>query len=292
MDQVEAAIVKRLARRRRSERRWARLTLGAGAVILGVVVLVSVLHPLLGLPSPDAQNLNETLQGPSSAHLFGTDDVGRDVLSRSLAGMGLDLRVAVTITAISVGIGVTFGALAGFLGGIADTVVMRLADVVLAFPFLVLVIAIIAAFGPGLVGVYVGIPTVGWAVYARLTRAEMLGVRERDFVNAARTLGYPPSRILLRHALPNVLRPALVYSMIDVVLNIVALASLSYLGLGVQPPTPELGAIIAGGQQYLLSAWWISTLPGLLLVVIGVGFSFVGDGLAELLGRDVSWAKR
>jgi peptide/nickel transport system permease protein len=290
MGDAAEAVVRTLARRRRSERRWARLAFGAGIAILVVVVLAAVLYPLLGLPAPNAQDLNATLQAPSSAHLFGTDDVGRDVFSRSLAGMGLDLRVAVTLTVISVGIGVVLGSLAGFLGGVVDTVVMRLADVVLAFPFLVLVIAIIAAFGPGLTGVYVGVPTVGWAIYARLTRAEMLGIRERDFISAARTLGYPPTRILVRHALPNVLQPALVYAMIDVVLNIVALASLSYLGLGVQPPTPELGAIIAGGQQYLLTAWWISTLPGVILVVIGVGFSLTGDGLAELLGEDISWA--
>ncbi len=285
------AIVKGLARRRRAERRWQRLSLRSGLVLIGGLVILAIIHPLLGLPGPDSVDFNAPLSAPSTAHLFGTDDVGRDILSRSLAGLGLDLRVAVEVTALSLAIGVGMGALAGFAGGFIDTLVMRVADVVLAFPFMILVMAIIAAFGPGLTGVYVGIPAAGWAVYARFTRGEMLSVRERDYVNAARTLGFPTYRILVRHALPNVVQPAVVYSTVDVVQNIVFLATLSYLGLGVQAPTPELGSIISGGQQYVLSAWWIAVCPGLVLVVVGLGFSLIGDGLAARLGQDVSWVK-
>lgn len=285
------AIGRALARRRRADRRWERLSLGIGVGIVAALVLLAIFHPLLGLPGPDAQDLNAPLAGPSAAHLFGTDDVGRDIFSRCLAGLALDLRVSIEVTGLSVMIGISLGALAGFLGGFVDTLVMRLADVVLAFPFMVLVIAIIAAVGPGLTGVYIGIPAAGWAMYARFTRAEMLSIRERDFVNAARTLGYSNRRILFRHALPNVVQPGIVYSTIDVVMNIVFLATLSYLGLGVQPPAAELGSIISDGQQYVLSAWWISVLPGALLALVGIGFSLLGDGLVARLGQDVAWGK-
>jgi peptide/nickel transport system permease protein len=286
-----AAILRSLIKRQRSERRWEKASLAIGAGLIGLLAVLAFAHPLLGLPGPDEQNLAEVLQAPSSAHFFGTDTVGRDIFSRCLAGLQLDLLVAVEVTLLSVVIGIAMGTLAGFFGGLADTLIMRLADIVLALPFMVLVIAVIAAFGPGLTGVYVAVPLAGWAVYARFTRAEMLSIRERDFVNAARTLGYSRRRILLRHALPNVIQPAIVYCTIDVVFNIVLLASLSFLGLGVQPPTAELGGIISEGQEYVLSAWWISVLPGFVLVLVGIGFSLIGDGLAARLGQDVSWGK-
>ena len=271
--------------------RWARVSFGLGIVIIVGLAFVAAIHSFLGLPSPNEQDLLAALSPPSSTHLLGTDDVGRDILSRSLAGLGLDLQVAVEVTALSVVIGIAAGSIAGFFGGVVDIVIMRLADVVIAFPFMILVIAIIAIFGPGLTGIYVGVPAAGWALYARFCRGEMLSIRERDFVKAAHTLGFRRSRILLRHALPNVVQPAIVYSTIDVVLNIVLLASLSYLGLGVQPPAAELGSMISDGQQYVLSAWWIVLCPGLVLVVVGVGFSLVGDGLAARLGQNVSWGK-
>jgi peptide/nickel transport system permease protein len=267
-------IANALARRSRSERRWARTSFNVGLGIIGILVLLAIIHPLLGLPAPDEQNLNEVLVGPSASHLFGTDDVGRDILSRCLAGLSLDLRVSVEVTGLSLLIGVTMGALAGFFGGIVDTVIMRLADVVIAFPFMVLVIAVIAAFGPGLTGIYIGVPAAGWALYARFTRGEMLAIRERDYVNAAYTLGFGRWRILWRHALPNAVQPAIVYSTIDVVLNIVL-----------------LGSMISDGQQYVLQAWWMVLCPGLVLVVVGVGFSLIGDGLAARLGQDVTWGK-
>jgi peptide/nickel transport system permease protein len=283
--------LKALVRRRQVERRWARFTLYAGVGVLGIVLVAVLLHPLLGLPAPDAQNYNETLQGPSLSHLFGTDDVGRDILSRVLSGLGLDLRVAAEVTALSVLIGVAAGALAGYVGGWVENVIMRLADVVLAVPFLVLVLALVAALGSGLTGVYVAVPVTGWAIYARLTRGEMLVIREMDFISAAITLGYSRRRILIRHALPNVSRPAVVYSSMDMILNIGTVAALSFLGLGVQPPTPELGAIIAQGEPYFFTAWWITTLAGLVLVVVGLGFALIGDALAEALGEDVAWTK-
>ncbi len=251
-----------------------------GMALVGAVVLASAIGHFL-LPSPTALNLESTLAAPSIHHLFGTDDLGRDVLSRTLAATWLDLGIAFTATYAGVLIGVLLGTMAGYLGGWPDRLLMRLTDVVIAFPFIVLVIAIIAVIGPGIEGVAIGLVAAGWAFYARFSRAEMLSLREREFIQAAQTLGFSNRRVILRHALPNIIRPSLTYSVSDMVLNILYIASLSYLGLGAQPPTPEWGAIIAGGQQYLLTAWWISTLPGLVVVIVGVGLVLIGDGLAD-----------
>ena len=264
-------------------RRGSRGTRGAGAaglVLIGAVMLASAIGHFV-LPSPRALDLEAALQAPSPQHLFGTDDLGRDVLSRTLAATWLDLGVAFLATYTGLLIGVLLGTAAGFLGGWPERLVMRLTDLVIAFPFIVLVIAIVAVIGPGIEGVTIGLIAAGWAFYARFSRAEMLSLREREFIQAAQTLGFSRRRVLLRHALPNILRPSLTYSASDMVLNILFIASLSYLGLGVQPPTPEWGAIISGGQQYLLSAWWISTLPGASVVVVGIGLILIGDGLAD-----------
>ena len=171
--------------------------------------------------------------------------------------------VGLITTYVPLVLGVVLGLVAGYRGGWLETVVMRAVDVVVAFPFIVLVIAVIAIVGPGLLGVYIGITVVGWALYARLTRAEVLVLKEQQFVLAAKSLGYSNTRIMFRHLLPNVIRPNLVFSTLDIVLNILVLASLSFLGLGVQPPTAEWGLMVAEGQTFLLTAWWISTLPGL-----------------------------
>lgn len=255
----------------------------AGCVAVGLVVAAALLHSYLGLPRPNAQNLAHALEPPSREHLFGTDNVGRDVFSRTLAAASLDLRVGVALTAMSLVLGVIAGTIAGYAGGFVDATTMRLVDLVVAFPFLVLVLAVTAIFGPGLTGVWVAVPLVGSTLYARLTRAETLVVRERDYIAAARSIGMSQRRIVLRHVLPNVWRPALVYSASDLVGNIVLLSTLSYLGLGVQQPTAEWGGIIAGGQSYLLTAWWISTLPGLVVVFVGIGFVLIGDALSESL---------
>jgi peptide/nickel transport system permease protein len=280
------AATARLRRRAGAHRRWTTITIGVGAVIIGSVVLVSLAAPLLGIPHPDRQDLLATLRPPSLAHPFGTDPLGRDVFARVVYAARLDLAVAVATTYAPLAIGLLVGAASGYFGGWVDRFVMRVVDIVIAFPFLVFLIAIVAVFGVGLTGVYVGLIAFGWANYARLTRAEMLVLREQQYVLAARTLGLSHARVILRHAVPNLLRPNLVYSMAGIVLNIMVLASLSYLGLGVQPPQPEWGAIIADGQTYLLTAWWITTLPGLVVVLVGVGFSLIGDGLADRLGLE------
>lgn len=274
-----------LWRRSRRDRRWSTITLAAGVTIVGVAALAALLAPLLAPFDPNAQNLLTSFEPPSWHHLMGTDNLGRDVFSRVLYGGRVDFQIGLITTYVPLATGMVVGAVAGYFGGWIDTVLMRLVDVVIAFPFLVLVIAILAILGPGLKGLYIAVLAVGWSIYARLTRGEMLVLREQQFILAAEALGFSRRRIILRHAMPNLLRPNLVFSMADFVLNILLAASLSFLGLGVQPPRAEWGAMVADGQNYLLNAWWITTLPGLVIVTVGVGLSLIGDGFAERMGE-------
>src|SRR5579871_4593061 len=283
-DRDRADVLARLQRGARAQRRWSNVTLYGGLAILGVMLVLGIAAPLIAPYSPDSLDLLHRLAPPSLQHLMGTDAFGRDVFSRVLTALRLDLQVTFVITYAPLVVGVTIGAFAGWFGGWLDTLVMRVIDAVIAFPFLVLVIAIVAIAGTGLTGVYIAVPVVSWALYARLTRGEMLVLREQDFIQAAKVLGYSTRRIIFRHAMPTLLRSNLVFSAADLVLNLLLLASLSYLGLGVQPPTSELGVMVSDGQAVLLQAWWVSTLPGLTIVLLGVSFSMIGDGLADRLG--------
>lgn len=255
-----------------------------GTAILVIIVVAALLAPLIAPYAPNKLNILQSLQAPSWNHLMGTDDVGRDVFSRVLYGVRLDILVVLFVTYAPLPIGVILGTVAGYFRGVTDGIISRFVDVLIAFPFLVLVIAVVAIIGPGLYGATVGIIVGGWAIYARLARGDMLVLRESQFMLAAQALGYSHTRAVMRHALPNLLRSSVVFSAIDIVINLLLLAGLSFLGLGVQPPTAELGAIVASGQPYLLSAWWIATLPGLLLVVIGVAVSMVGDAIGDRWG--------
>jgi peptide/nickel transport system permease protein len=252
-----------------------------GGGIVFVMALAAVLAPLIAPYGENQLDFNAVLAGPSSAHLFGTDDAGRDVFSRTLYGLRLDLALALLVTYVPLPIGALLGAIAGYFGGWVDTLISRLGDVMIAFPFIVLIIAIVAITGPGVGGFLIGVPIASWALYARLARSQMLVLREQPFMLATSALGYSRRRAIFRHAFPNLLRPCLVYSTVDLVINLLVFASLSYLGLGVQPPTADLGSIIADGQSYLLTAWWISTLPGLVLVLFAVGVGVLGEGLAD-----------
>jgi peptide/nickel transport system permease protein len=274
-----------LHRRATAERRWSNVTFYSGVAIVVAAGLTAIFASLIAQYDPNAVELGDKLLAPSMSHPFGTDTFGRDIASRVVYAIRLDLQVIFVITYAPLVIGIVVGAYAGYFGGWADGVAMRLVDIVIALPFLVLMIAIVAIAGAGLTGVYIGVLVVGWALYARLTRGEMLVLRERDFMQAARGLGYSTTRIVFRHAMPNLLRSNIVFSAADLVLNLLLLASLSYLGLGVQPPTAELGAMVAEGQSVLRQAWWVTTIPGLVIVVLGVAFSMIGDGLADRLGR-------
>jgi peptide/nickel transport system permease protein len=273
----------RLNKRAVLDRRWATISLYTGIAITAVIVALSFAAPFLGLRDPLATDLMNALAPPSAEFLFGTDDLGRDIFSRVLHAGRIDLVFGIVTTYVSFVIGLLIGALSGYFGGIIDTIIMRIVDLVISFPFIILILTIAAIVGPGLAGAYIGVIAVSWALYARLTRGEMLAIRRREFILNAETLGYGTPRIIFVHALPNLLRSNLVFSMSDIVLNILTLAALSYLGLGVAPPTPEWGEMIAQGQKNLLNAWWISTLPGLVIVLAGVGFSLIGDGLADRL---------
>lgn len=280
---IEDAAWFRLTRRARLDRRWATISLYTGLAIVALIAGLSIAAPYLGLRDPTATDLMNALQPPSLAFPFGTDDLGRDIFARVLYAGRVDLVFGIVATYVSLAIGLSVGAISGYFGGLVDTIIMRIVDLVISFPFIILILTIAAIVGPGLMGAYIGVIAVSWALYARLTRGEMLAIRRREFILNAETLGYSTPRVVFVHALPNLLRANLVYSMSDIVLNILTLAALSYLGLGVSPPTPEWGEMIAQGQKNLFNAWWISTLPGLVIVLAGVGFSLIGDGLADRL---------
>ena len=260
-------------------------TLLTGLGLLGVVVLVAIAAPLLTPYDPIAQQFTESFLPPfSPGHILGTDNFGRDLWSRIAYSTRLDLQIGLISVTFPFIFGSLIGIATGYLGGKLDTIVMRVVDVLMAFPFLILVIAIMSILGPGLTNLYIAVGVVGWIPYARITRGETLATRHLEYVLAARTIGCSSGRIMLRHILPNVIAPALIYVFTGMVLAILTGATLSFLGLGPQPPTPEWGAMIAEGRQYLLLAWWMTTLPGLALLVVGVGLSLIGDGLAERRG--------
>lgn len=271
------ALQPRLARRLRIR----RPQVAVGCAIVFVIVAAAFMAPLIAPYPPNAVTVSNALAGPSGAHLMGTDYVGRDVFSRVLYGAREDIVVVVLITYIGLVVGVLVGTVAGYFGGWFDAIVGRIADTAIAFPFIVLVLAIIAVVGPGIDGVAIGIIVVGWALYARLARSEMLSLKEESFMLATKALGYSHPRAILRHALPNLIRTCLVYSTVDVVVNLLVLAGMSYLGLGQQEPGADLGTIIASGQPYILTAWWIATMPGFVLVLFGIGVSLIGEGFSE-----------
>jgi peptide/nickel transport system permease protein len=259
-------------------------TLLVGGAMLVVVVALALLAPLLTPYGPLDQDLLNAKKPPSWAHPFGTDNFGRDVLTRVLFGARVDLLIGLVPTAITFVVGVSLGAVAGYFGGRVDAVLMRLVDIAVAFPFFVLLIALVAMLGPGLRNMIVAISLVGWISYARIVRGEVLVARQAEYVLAARTLGFGDARIIAGHLLPNVITAAIVFSMADIVLNILLGTALSFLGLGPQAPTAEWGRMIQEGRQFIASGeWWMTTFPGLAIVVVAVAFSLIGDGLADLL---------
>lgn len=258
------------------------LYLGGG--IVGLIFLLALFAPLVAPFDPIAQDISVKLQPPSLAHLFGTDNFGRDIFSRVIWGARIDLQIGFIGVIFPFLIGTTIGAVAGYAGGVVDAVAMRVVDVVLAFPFLVLMLAIIAILQPGLASFYIAMALVGWVSYARLIRAQVLVLKSSDYVLAARSLGFSHFRVLFRHILPNAITGSIVFSMSDVVLVVLNGAAISYLGLGVQPPTAEWGVMIAEGQNFITTAWWITAFPGFAIVFMALGFSLLADGLGELLG--------
>jgi peptide/nickel transport system permease protein len=267
-------------------RRFARLPSLAqiGAAVVLAWLLLALFAPWVAPYDPIAQDLASTLQPPGGAHLLGTDNFGRDLLSRILWGARIDLQMGVFGVLFPFIIGTVIGAVSGYRGGVVDMLLMRLLDITISFPFFVLIIAIVATLGSGLISFYIALALVGWVSYARLVRAQFLVIKHADYVLAARCLGYSHARIILRHILPSAITPAIVFSMSDAVLDILLGSSLSYLGLGIQPPTAEWGLMIAEGQAFIASAWWIALFPGIAIVTLATGFSMLADGVAEYLG--------
>jgi peptide/nickel transport system permease protein len=264
-------------------RRRRPATLIAGTAILGVLVAMAVFAPLLTSHDPITQDAAHALLGPSSQHLLGTDQLGRDVWARLLYGARIDLEVGFLAVLLPFVIGTAVGCAAGYFGGWIDTVSMRTVDVILAFPFFVLVIAIVFVLGPGTKSIYIAIAITDWVSYTWIVRGDILAAKRHEYILAARALGFGRFRIIGRHLLPNVITQAIVYAMSDVVFAILAIVTLGYLGLGVPPPTPEWGSMIADGQGFITTNWQLATIPGVAVVLTGLGLSLLGDGLTDLL---------
>lgn len=255
----------------------------AGATVVALLVVLGSVGSWIAPYDPLAQNLARSLEGPSADHWFGTDSFGRDILSRVLYGARISLLVGVASQTIAFSLGVLLGVVSGYYGGRIEAVIMRFADVTLAFPTLLLLIAITAAFQPGLTVVFVAIGVVGWAGMARLVRSQVLVVRELDFVQAARALGMSDLRLLARHVLPNSLAPAIIAVTLGMASAILLEAALSFIGLGAQPPTPSWGSMISDGRDFLRTAPWISVFPGLAIGLVVLGFNLFGDGLRDAM---------
>lgn len=274
------ALLGRLARRR---------TALFGLLVVGLVVLTAALAPALAPFDPLEQDIGQRLQEPGwqdaqgRVHVLGTDHLGRDILARIIYGSRIALLVGGSAVLISGLLGMLIGLIAGYFGGRVDDFLMRLADIQLAFPFILLAIAVIGVLGPSLRNIVIVIGVSSWVVYARVVRAEVLSIREREFVQAAIALGSRDGRILIRHVLPNAFTPWLVVATLDMARVIVIESALSFLGLGVQPPTPTWGGMLADGRVYLSTAWWLATFPGLAILITVLGINLFGDGLRDTL---------
>ncbi len=289
MDQVPAVAPMRAAFRRQGEwqRAWRRFRrfkpAVAGLVMIAFIALLAIFAPLVSPYSPYDVNTAARGAAPTLAHPFGIDEVGRDMLSRTIYGTRIAMLVGLSATGISLIIGVLIGATAGYFGGFVDALLSRIVDALIAFPLLVLLIAMAAALGPSLRNVIIIIGVTVWGQYARVVRAEVLSLREREFVTAARTVGATDSRIILRHIIPNVLGPIIVLASLSVAGIILLEAALSFLGLGVQPPTPSWGSMLSAGRTYILTYPHIAFFPGVAIVVTVLGFNLLGDGLRDAL---------
>ncbi|MCG8512842.1 MAG: ABC transporter permease [Halanaerobiales bacterium] len=263
---------------------WRRNKLAiVGTVIIVLFLLIAALAPLLAPYSPSVQNLPNKLQAPSWEHPFGTDDFGRDILSRVLYGSRIALQIVFIVTLISGILGVIIGITAGYYGGVIDEVLMRLTDMFLAFPRLILAMAIAAMLGPSIVNAIIAISLVQWTQYARLARAEALRVKGQPYIESIRSMGASNLRIIFLHILPMSISPVLVQLTLRMGTVIITAASLGFLGLGAQPPSPEWGVMVADGRSFLIDQWWISTFPGIAIALVVLGFNLLGDGIRDML---------
>ena len=252
-----------------------------GLAIVVVAILAAVVGPTLSPYDPSAQELARRLEAPSLSHPFGLDELGRDILARLLAGARISLLVGLAVVSVSSTVGMLLGSIAGYFGGRVDDVISRLVDVLMAFPGILLAIALVAVLGPSLTNVVLALSVIGWVGYARLVRGQALRARELDFVQAARALGAGSGRIVLRHVLPTAFPAVVVQATLGMAGAIIAEASLSFLGLGVQPPTPSWGTMLDAGRSHLFDAPHLTIFPGLAIALLVLGFNFLGDGLRD-----------
>ncbi len=254
-----------------------------GLVIMAVLVAIALLAPWIERYDPLKMDLANGLAPPSAAHWLGTDQLGRDIWSRLVWAARFDLAVGFLVVIIPITVGIIVGTVAGYYRGLTDTVLSRIIDVVMAFPFYVLIIALVFMVGKGVRGIFIAFALTDWVVYARTVRSTTLVVGRLDYIAAARLGGLSDRRILLRHVLPNTVTQAIVYAMSDIIIVILAVVTLGYLGLGIQPPQPDWGSMIYDGQLFITTRWYMSTIPGLCVVITGVGLSLISDGLADVL---------
>jgi len=251
--------------------------------ILGPILFLTVFRPMLPLPGPLETNMRAMTQPPSFAHLFGTDRMGRDLLSRTLAGVQISMFVGFAVACLALAIGLVMGTLSGFFGGVVDRIMMTITDIFLAFPSLLLAIGLVSVMGTGMVPVVLAISLSDVPRFIRLQRSMVLGLRSRAYIDAARTVKASQFWLMTRHILPNTIAPLLVAASIAAANAILVEAGLSFLGLGIMPPAPSLGNLIRDGQSYLEKAWWISTLPGGVILLIAIGLHFLSDGIRQVL---------
>jgi len=283
----EATARRRFVRLLAERLRANRLAL-AGLVLVAALALAAIAAPWVAPHDPTAIDARLILAAPSAQHLLGTDDLGRDVLSRMIFGARISLAVGFVSVGIAVFIGTTLGACAGFFGGIVDSLVMRFVDIMLCFPSTFLILTVIAFIGPSIWNVMFVIGVTGWMGVCRLVRAEFLSLRERDFVVAARAIGAGDARLIFRHILPNAMAPVLVAAVLGVAGAILTESGLSFLGLGVQPPTPSWGNILTAGKDNIDVAWWLSFFPGIAITLTMLGYNMLGEGLRDALDPRLS----
>jgi peptide/nickel transport system permease protein len=254
-----------------------------GLAIVGLLVLVAAFAPLLAPHAPTVGDLAARLRPPSADNFFGTDDQGRDIFSRLLYGARITLYVVALVAVLAAPIGLLVGTAAGYAGGWVDAVLMRITDIFLAFPRLILALAFVAALGPGIGNAVIAIAITSWPPYARIARAETLTIRQADYISAVKLIGASPLRIVLRHVMPLCVPSVIVRVTLDMAGIILTAAGLGFLGLGAQPPMPEWGAMIAAGRAYVLDQWWVAAAPGAAIFVVSLGFNLLGDGLRDAL---------
>lgn len=254
-----------------------------GLVTIVFFVLLAIFAPLLATHDPAVQNLDMRLARPSAAHWFGTDELGRDIYSRILYGGRVTLGMVIAVVVMVAPLGLAIGCIAGYFGGWVDTALMRVTDVFLAFPRLILALAFVAAIGPGVQGAIIAIALTAWPPYARIARAETLTVRNSDFIAACRLTGASRWRIVARHITPIAIPSLIIRVTLDMSSIIITAASLGFLGMGAQPPSPEWGAMIATAKEYLLQQWWVAVAPSIAILLVSLAFNFLGDGLRDVL---------